>query len=736
MRRLALIGSWKRLGIQLGLLGGLGLAFASQSEQPAQAGGQCPGEGQCTFKKPNFMIVLDYSSSMNIEFDVGVTRWDAATDAIVTMIQSNNGFFDESMHFALMRFGHDPDPTTPGTTIANADPAIVDGQSLDIHWYDPAGDPSGYYECNGQAITDFLANVEDPLCLGVNCYGIGTWTAGAMNFATSIIDDTRADHPTDLDPGEERYYAVMLMTDGLWTDPDGDGMAPANDPAIPAGDLFSMDDVPTYVVAFGGAEGQAFVDQIATAGGTGTAIDASNPAELTMALDTVITEIQNDIIIPECTGGLPRIMIVLDASSSMLNVGGMAGAMGTTGWDQARDALVGANAIFDVEVAGLMQPVEDLVHLGLISFGHTNEQTVMVDYGPCMRDNFAWATDPNTSCDAGCNDPWIGPPITWTFLGPGDVGYPDFDQATYSRMPACNQAVDPDSCSGSGTYTHLGLQLANTNATAYRNNPPALYPVNPDTVFANILITDGAYSGYSTDAQVAAELTDMYANDDTFTYVIGFGDAISATELTRMACWGSGGAGVPACAGGSLSYYDANNQADLEAALQTIIESINFDPCCAFNDCSFNPEPTTNEPDPVPPPMETSSDGGVEESTGGSTDEGVSAETTANPEDTGLPEDTGAVDTTGNTTDPDGTGEGNTAEDSSGEGATASATDTNATDPTDTNDESGESSGSGGENTDDGGCGCSTDDDANSRGVLGAFFAFGLAGLARRRRRS
>ena len=74
--------------------------------------------------------------------------------------------------------------------------------------------------------------------------------------------------------------------------------------------------------------------------------------------------------------------------------------------------------------------------------------------------------------------------------------------------------------------------------------------MNPDTVFANILITDGAYSGYSSDAQVAAELTDMYANDDTLTYVIGFGDGISAVELTRMACWGSGGAGVPNCAGG------------------------------------------------------------------------------------------------------------------------------------------------------------------------------------------
>ena len=40
MRRLALIGSWRRLGVQAGLLAGLGLAFVGSQEKPAGAGGQ------------------------------------------------------------------------------------------------------------------------------------------------------------------------------------------------------------------------------------------------------------------------------------------------------------------------------------------------------------------------------------------------------------------------------------------------------------------------------------------------------------------------------------------------------------------------------------------------------------------------------------------------------------------------------------------------------------------------
>ena len=50
----------------------------------------------------------------------------------------------------------------------------------------------------------------------------------------------------------------------------------------------------------------------------------------------------------ECVAGQPRVMILLDASSSKLNInaGSQAGGMGETGWDQIRDSLAGVTSMF------------------------------------------------------------------------------------------------------------------------------------------------------------------------------------------------------------------------------------------------------------------------------------------------------------------------------------------------------------------------------------------------------
>ena len=114
MKRLALIGSWKRLGVQAGLLAGLGLAFIGTPEQEATAQGECLSEGECTFKKPAFMLIVDYSTSMNNEFQNNVTRWEATVDAVNSLMDFDNGFFQENMRVALMRFGHDPNPNQDG----------------------------------------------------------------------------------------------------------------------------------------------------------------------------------------------------------------------------------------------------------------------------------------------------------------------------------------------------------------------------------------------------------------------------------------------------------------------------------------------------------------------------------------------------------------------------------------------------------------------------------------------
>ncbi len=719
MKRL-LGSSWKHIALQLGLLGGIAAAFViGTREEPAQAddGPDCPDEGDCTFKKPNIMIIMDYSTSMNNVWDMqnNLTRWQVVVSSIKTITQDGS-FLSENTHLALMRFGHDPSAAA-GTLIPNDTSGITDGQKLDVPWYDAQNTP--WYECNGAAIGAALDAAGDPI--NGSLVGIGTWTKGAMDYTKTLIDAAVAAHPEDMG---DRTYLNVVVTDGAWTGMDGTTpLAPAGqNPAITAADLFDNDNVRTYVVAVAGdAAAEMAADGLAVAGGTGpTAIDGDTPALLEMALAALVQDIINDVVAPECTSGLPRIMVLLDASSSMLNIGmgTMAGGVGTTGWDKAREALAGdVDSLFDLGLVNLPnQVVEDVVHLGLSVFGHNapapGEQQVLINYGPCMKDNFAWALDPNTSCEMpGCDDPWGGPPIVWTFKD-GTQDPPGFDRPTDSHMPKCDG--NNLFCSGSGTYTHLGLDLINNNQVSYlaaAQMMGAEFPADANTQFINILITDGQYTGYSTNAQVQTELEQMY-NNGTTTYVIGFGDGVdlpaAIAQLQSMADWGSAGA---------LDYYDANNQAALEMALSDIIASISFDPCCAFNDCSENPEPTTIEPDPVPSD-ESTTDTTATDTTDSTTD--PTTDSTTDP-------------TTDSTTDPT-TGDTTGGETTDG-GTTTSGTDT-ATDTT--ADEVGTESGTGdtgGVDTDDG-CNCSVPDSdtGNTRGLAGSLLLLGLGGLIRRRR--
>ena len=114
MKRLKQLATWKRAGIQAGLLAGLGLAWFGTGAPDAVAGGDlCDGDEECSFKKPNFMIVMDYSTSMNEVFEGNQTRWEVAVQAVNAVLDKDNGFFQENLHVGLMRFGHDPNPAHP-----------------------------------------------------------------------------------------------------------------------------------------------------------------------------------------------------------------------------------------------------------------------------------------------------------------------------------------------------------------------------------------------------------------------------------------------------------------------------------------------------------------------------------------------------------------------------------------------------------------------------------------------
>lgn len=289
--------------LQAALLLALGLAFVGADERPVQAGGSCVDEVRCGFKKPNFMFVLDYSSSMNEEHVAGQTNWEAAVEAIGNLVTTDGGQFDQHMHLALMRFGHDPDPAS-AATVGPGD--LVDGQSLDVPWYEPAVEPQGWLECNGADITAALGAVGPPPCIPIGpseCGGSATWTNGALLRAREIIEQTRLDHPDDVAPGDERAYAIVLLTDGEWTGINGGAQTPDQDPAPTAGELWNVDEVPTFVIAIGSAQGAAFADEIAIAGGTAAAIHAG-PGQLPDALVAIAIEVAaSRTIPPDCAVG-------------------------------------------------------------------------------------------------------------------------------------------------------------------------------------------------------------------------------------------------------------------------------------------------------------------------------------------------------------------------------------------------------------------------------------------------
>ncbi|MEZ4453271.1 MAG: DUF4215 domain-containing protein [Nannocystaceae bacterium] len=595
-----------RLGpraVQAGLLVGVALALVGRGERPALAALGCNTES-CSFRKPNLLIVADYSTAMNQPFGQGMTRWEAVEAAIVDLLVTDNAFYDKNMNIALMRFGHDPS-VAPGTTIPGdlSAPPLTDGQALDLPWYDSMGDDKSFWGCVGDDLIDALDD-KIPPPLGGAKTGISAWTKGALARAQGLILQSKLDHPSDLD---KRIYAALVLTQGVWTDPSGAmPLAPASeDPSLVADELHKALQVATHVVYFGDPEDPAAkgaADELAAAGGTGAARVGDTLDAIKVAVEDAIASIEDEVRIAACSPSVARVMILLDASSAMLNVGGgtQPGGLGETGWDRARAALGDGGPLLDTPIPiGMTQAhLEDLVLPGLLVFGDDlplpGEQTIVVDYGPCRRDNFTWALDPLTSCGVGCDDPWGGPPIVWDFLEGSMVDPPGFEDPTLSHMPRCD-GPGP-ACAGSGGFIHLGLQLALDHQIAYHaaaSQPGAPYPADDDTVYTNILFTNGLYAGYSTDAQVQSALEAMF-QAGIVTRVVGVGDGADSPEgqaaLKDLAAWGSGGLEGP---------YSLEALAALEAALKELVEAQEYDPCCEFADCSLNPESgLKNECDP------------------------------------------------------------------------------------------------------------------------------------------
>jgi cysteine-rich repeat protein len=579
---------------------------------PARAQTSCESESQCSFKKPNVLLVLDYSSSMRgaenapAYFPPGqtkTTRWDAALDASNWILRYDDGFFANNARIGLSRFAHDPDPKTPATTIPTdkSFPPITDGFALDVPF---DGSNGKYLECKGsgvEAAIEVLHGTPPPPVLMNGDPGsiMLTWTRGALHSARTLVDKTRLNHLTE--PGEgKRDYEVVLMTDGDWTCPDRFGQNCDEDPAVEAA-LLKADGIPVHVIAFGDATMQPSLDETALQGGTVNAIDATSPKGIVDAFTRVLDRIRNSVIVPSCTQKLPRVLIVMDGSTSMI----VGNAPGQTKWDKARFALTGNPAAPNptdtgyvepvltrkIEVGGRQVSIEDVVHLGLVAFAGEKEQKLMANFAPCMRDNFGWAMDPNTSCVApGCTNPYGGYPLSWTFKNSDTDRDPRFVRTTHSFMPSCNQTQNSTSCLGQvpTTFTGQGLEFARKVIADYKQNS-APFSIDDRTRFVNVLITDGQTSEGSSDVQKV--LTDLVAEGvDTFVIGFGSGNEIDADQLNRYAGWGNTKTALivdPMQAAGSTALADA---------LAGVVTGLGLDSCCVLNQCSTEPEPADPQP--------------------------------------------------------------------------------------------------------------------------------------------
>jgi hypothetical protein len=253
----------------------------------------CPLEPECDSLKPNVAVILDYSTSMNIAWEDDVTRWESLVD-VLTLAMGNNTWLHNNALVAVARFGHDPDPGTPGTTIPMETSGLLDGFVLDLPWFNPMTDE--WYECTG---AELAMNLEvQPAPMDGNEFGIGTWTKGALDRVQNMIINAVESHPEDMGG---RYFVNLLITDGAWTSADGTAaLAPASqDPAITAGQML-QNGVKTYVIVLGGdAQAEAAGDSIAAAGGTDVSYHVNTPAQLTQIVNAVVQQVQTDAD-PDC----------------------------------------------------------------------------------------------------------------------------------------------------------------------------------------------------------------------------------------------------------------------------------------------------------------------------------------------------------------------------------------------------------------------------------------------------
>lgn len=278
----------------------------------------------------------------------------------------------------------------------------------------------------------------------------------------------------------------------------------------------------------------------------------------------------------QCSGGPARIMLVLDASSDLLNDGNAAGSEGTTAWDVIRGVIAGdGDSLYDAPVEPSGPVASQVSHFGLAVIADTVDGSgrILVDYSPCSEPRVEWALDPLSSCVApGCSDPWAGPAITWTYQDGSMIDPPGFAERALSHVPLCDG--NGNRCEGSGRFVAPGIRETRANLAVYPIATP--YVQDDTTRYVNVLVVTGEYE--DEDADVQSALEGAYG-DGIVTYVVAYGSTPVAafdTQLTSMAQWGSDG---------TLTHRVATNPGELDGVLDEIVAELSL-PCCASIDCS------------------------------------------------------------------------------------------------------------------------------------------------------